>query len=285
MLFKPGEHETLAAVAVNNPDNADYVTVTTPGMNTHGTSMPTMVSEATALQAEMKQQLVLAHMPDKTPAAIAWFGYDPPDTSDLSIFGAIPETRANAGAVDLASFYRGINATNIHGSDVELSAFGHSYGSTTTAQALNELGQKGVVDNAAFYGSPGLGWSNDKVLGLIPSPSWTNPTSISTRDTVSSCRRTTTRSRRGTGPEISYHHWPTPAGTGRTRTPCRWNISAPTPSPPPTGWPGRARSGIRSTRAPSRCTIQTAQLGRCCALPATTSPSSALGWPTTPGGC
>ena len=170
MLFKPGEHETLAAVAVNNPDNADYVTVTTPGMNTHGTSMPTMVSEATALQAEMKQQLVLAHMPDKTPAAIAWFGYDPPDTSDLSIFGAIPETRANAGAVDLASFYRGINATNIHGSDVELSAFGHSYGSTTTAQALNELGQKGVVDNAAFYGSPGLGWSNDKVLGLIPQP-------------------------------------------------------------------------------------------------------------------
>ena len=175
MLFKPGEHETFAAVAVGNPDEADVVTVTTPGMNTHGTSMPTMVGEATALQAEMNRQLALAGMPEQTSAAVAWFGYDPPDTSDATIFGAIPETRANAGAVDLASFYRGINATNAHGSDVELSAFGHSYGSTTTAQALNELGEKGVVDNAAYYGSPGLGWANDKVLGFIPKPIFDEP--------------------------------------------------------------------------------------------------------------
>ena len=175
MLFKPGEHETFAAVAVGNPDEADVVTVTTPGMNTHGTSMPTMVGEATALQAEMNRQLALAGMPEQTSAAVAWFGYDPPDTSDATIFGAIPETRANAGAVDLASFYRGINATNAHGLDVELSAFGHSYGSTTTAQALNELGEKGVVDNAAYYGSPGLGWANDKVLGFIPKPVFDEP--------------------------------------------------------------------------------------------------------------
>src|SRR5690606_2970029 len=57
-------------------------------------------------------------------------------------------------------FYRGIVATNEHGSDVNLSAFGHSYGSLTTAQALHELGETGVVDNAAFYGSPGLGFTN-----------------------------------------------------------------------------------------------------------------------------
>jgi hypothetical protein len=70
------------------------------------------------------------------------------------------ERRANEAAPDLAEFYRGINATNEHGSDVHLSAFGHSYGSVATAQALNELGATGVVDDAAFYGSPGLGHSD-----------------------------------------------------------------------------------------------------------------------------
>ena len=68
--------------------------------------------------------------------------------------------------MDLAQFYRGINATNVNGSDVHLSAFGHSYGSTTTAQALNELGASDVVDDAAFYGSPGLGYANESILGM-----------------------------------------------------------------------------------------------------------------------
>ena len=167
MLFKPGEHEMNAIVSVNNPDEADVVTVTTPGMNTHATSMPSMVGEAQALNLEMRHQLDLAGHPEREVATIAWFNYDPPDTADLSSLGAAGEDRANAGGVDLASFYRGINATNVHGSDVELSAFGHSYGSTTTAQALNELGEKGVVDNAVFYGSPGLGHANDKILGVF----------------------------------------------------------------------------------------------------------------------
>ncbi len=169
MMFNPTDTEVNAAIAVGNPDEAQYVTVTTPGMNTHGDSMPGMVSEATALKSEIQKQLKFTGQPGAPVSSIAWFGYDPPDV-DKTALGAIPEDRANAGAVDLANFYRGINATNIHGSDVELSAFGHSYGSTTTAQALNELGEKGVIDNAAFYGSPGLGWSNEKLLGFIPTP-------------------------------------------------------------------------------------------------------------------
>lgn len=169
MNFNPTDTEVNAAIAVGNPDEAQYVTVTTPGMNTHGDSMPGMVGEARALRSEIETQLRGQGVRDPQVSSIAWFGYDPPDV-DKTALGAIPEDRANAGAVDLADFYRGINATNIHGSDVELSAFGHSYGSTTTAQALNELGEKGVVDNAAFYGSPGLGWSNEKLLGFIPTP-------------------------------------------------------------------------------------------------------------------
>ena len=44
-----------------------------------------------------------------------------------------------------AEFYRGINATDEHGSDVHLSAFGHSYGSVATTQALTELGTPGFT--------------------------------------------------------------------------------------------------------------------------------------------
>ena len=108
-------------------------------------------------------QLDLAGRGNEDVAAIAWLGYDPPDTTDGSAIEALGERRANEAAPDLAEFYRGINATNEHGSDVHLSAFGHSYGSVATAQALNELGAAGVVDDAAFYGSPGLGHTDETV--------------------------------------------------------------------------------------------------------------------------
>ena len=120
-----------------------------------------MVTEVSALRNEAQAQLYLAGKGDEKVAAIAWFGYDPPDVDPVTVWGSAVRGSANAGAVDLAHFYRGINATNINGADVHLSAFGHSYGSLTTAQALNELGETGVVDNAAFYGSPGLGYANE----------------------------------------------------------------------------------------------------------------------------
>jgi hypothetical protein len=120
-----------------------------------------MVSEANALRDETQNQLVLAGRADEEVATIAWLGYEPPGKTDISVVEAGFESRANEAAPDLADFYRGINATNEHGSDVHLSALGHSYGSLTTAQALHELGQTGVVDDAAFYGSPGLGHTDE----------------------------------------------------------------------------------------------------------------------------
>lgn len=157
----PSGREPQAVIAVGNPDEAEHVTVTTPGMNTHPTSLPTMVNEAAALRAEAENQLDLAGRPGEQVATIAYLGYDPPDTSDISILEALSEDRAKEAAPDLAAFYRGINATNEHGADVHLSAFGHSFGSLTTAAALYELGEAGVVDDAAFYGSPGLGFTDD----------------------------------------------------------------------------------------------------------------------------
>lgn len=160
LLEYPEGRETQAAIAVGNPDTAKHVSVTTPGVDTRATSMPGMVNEALALNAETRFQLELAGKEGEAVSTIAWLGYEPPG-KDISVLEAGFESRANEAAPDLAEFYRGINATNEHGTDVHLSAFGHSYGSLTTAQALNELGQTGVVDDAAFYGSPGLGHTNE----------------------------------------------------------------------------------------------------------------------------
>lgn len=166
LLEYPDGRETRAAIAIGNPDTAEHVSVTTPGVDTRATSMPDMASEANALRNETINQLELAGRGNEEVATIAWLGYEPPGKSDISVVEAGFEDRANEAAPDLAEFYRGINATNEHGSDVHLSAFGHSYGSLTTAQALTELGQTGVVDDAAFYGSPGLGHTDDMVTKI-----------------------------------------------------------------------------------------------------------------------
>ncbi|OBG18483.1 alpha/beta hydrolase [Mycolicibacterium celeriflavum] len=160
LLEFPEDREARAAIAVGNPDTAEHVSVTTPGVDTRPTSLPGMVNEATALRNETINQLEFAKRPGEEVSTIAWLGYEPPG-KDISVLEAGFENRANEAAPDLADFYRGITATNEHGSDVHLSALGHSYGSLTTAQALYELGQTGVVDDAAFYGSPGLGHTDE----------------------------------------------------------------------------------------------------------------------------
>ena len=164
----PEGREPRAAIAVGNPDTAEHVSVTTPGVDTRPTSLPGMVSEADVLRSEIQNQLVRADRHGEDVATIAWLGYEPPGKDDISVLESAFDSRANEAAPDLADFYRGINATNEHGSDVHLSAFGHSYGSLTTAQALNELGEAGVVDDAAFYGSPGLGYANEPGTVLGP---------------------------------------------------------------------------------------------------------------------
>lgn len=164
----PEGREPRAVIAVGDPDTAKHVTVTTPGVGTQPTSLPGMVGEAEALRMEMQIQLDSAGKSGEHVSTIAWLGYEPPAKDDISVLEAAIDRRANEAAPDLADFYRGINATNEHGSDVHLSAFGHSYGSMTTAQALNELGEAGVVDDAAFYGSPGLGDSNVPETAIGP---------------------------------------------------------------------------------------------------------------------
>ncbi|MCI4675631.1 alpha/beta hydrolase [Candidatus Mycolicibacterium alkanivorans] len=164
--------QARAAIAVGDPDTADHVSVTAPGLNTtvHG-AIGGMTDEAMNVRQEAGKQLDLLGRGNESVAAIAWIGYDPPqipgpDDIGGSVTGGWEVSHdavAKAGAHDLAGFYDGINAT--HQGPMDLTAIGHSYGSLTTGLALQEPGNHGV-DNALFYGSPGIEASTPAQLGL-----------------------------------------------------------------------------------------------------------------------
>ena len=72
--------QARAAIAIGDPDTADHVSVTTPGLNTtvHG-SIGSMTEEATSLRQESLRQLqnTPGHSLDSV-STIAWIGYDAP---------------------------------------------------------------------------------------------------------------------------------------------------------------------------------------------------------------
>jgi len=166
--------QARAAIAVGDPDTATHVSVTAPGLNTtvHG-GIDGMADEAMHARKEALAQLDLAGRGNETVAAVAWIGYDPPqvpgtDNIPASLAGGWEVSHddvAKAGAHDLARFYDGINAS--HQGPLDLTAIGHSYGSLTTGLALQEPGNHGV-DNALFYGSPGIEATTPQQLGLQP---------------------------------------------------------------------------------------------------------------------
>jgi hypothetical protein len=188
MLFDPSSGQRVhAAIAVGDPDTAEHVSVTVPGLNTTvAASMGAMVSEATSLRREALRQLSRAGgHPEQDVAAIAWIGYDTPqvrlpdDPADLpavarGLYQVSHDDVARAGAADLARFFDGIVAAR-GGAPLNLTAVGHSYGSLTTGLALQQPGQHGV-DAAIFYGSPGIGAATPAQLGLAPGTVFTMAT-------------------------------------------------------------------------------------------------------------
>jgi hypothetical protein len=151
LLDTTGGRQVRAAVAVGDPDTADHISVTTPGLTSNvRDSLGSMVGEAAALRNEAADQLGSSE--DKI-ATVAWVGYDPPQ-ADLSYGAVALEGRAQEAAVPLSNFYQGLDVAN-QNTDPHITALGHSYGSLATSLALQE--KAGVVDDVVFYGSPGLG--------------------------------------------------------------------------------------------------------------------------------
>lgn len=162
---------THAAISLGNPDTAQNVSVTAPGLNTnvHG-SLDGMVGEAQNLRDTATSEL--RNLPNGDPrkfqsvATIAWIGGDLPQTGKLDqmdtylksetypgLVDVATDDMAKKGAQKLASFYDGLGAS--HDGAMHMTALGHSYGSLMTGLALQQPGDHPVND-MVVYGSPGL---------------------------------------------------------------------------------------------------------------------------------
>lgn len=177
-----------AAIAVGDPDTADHISVTVPGdTTTVRGSMGGMVEEAEALRAETTAQLASPAPAaataganptgsanptgGETVASIAWIGYHafdlPNDLTEApsSLIDLVTDDLARDGAADLAPFLDGLRVAS-ENADPHITALGHSYGSLTTSFALQDAAVRGAVDDAVFYGSPGLRADSAADLGL-----------------------------------------------------------------------------------------------------------------------
>jgi len=171
-----------AAIALGNPDTADYIGYLVPGMNYQ--VEPQMVNWTTVADDVYREQraVLAAHSkkpaasttasltravtpasaadarlvagyPDaaattaKTVATIAWIGYEAPD-----LFSVGGRDRAVAGANFLETSWAGVRASR--GADQPfISVFAHSYGSTVSLMALANGSVQ--VDALVVVGSPG----------------------------------------------------------------------------------------------------------------------------------
>ncbi|MGH3518433.1 MAG: alpha/beta hydrolase [Haloechinothrix sp.] len=163
-LAQPGERQLLlldtsneraeAAIANGNVDTADHVAVFTPGLTSNvPDSMVNYDNDMDQLQFRSEDELS-RYGKDPSVATVTWIGYQAPQWSETIIDenSVTDDYAAKKGAEKLAPFLQGIDTAR--DTDAHLTALGHSYGSTTTGLALR---QNTGVDEAVFFGSPGLG--------------------------------------------------------------------------------------------------------------------------------
>ena len=133
----------VAAVVLGDLDTAENVTVNVPGATTTLDSTLQKVRAASGLLNSA------ARLQGSTSfAVVSWFGYRAPALPEVPAQG-----RAAAGGAELASFLDGIHDSR-GGAPRRLTVLGHSYGSTTAAEALVQT--RHHVDTFVTYGSVGF---------------------------------------------------------------------------------------------------------------------------------
>jgi uncharacterized protein YukE len=135
-----------AVIAIGNPDTATDTAVVVPGTGS-SVAQGWMVGDSVG---HLYDQLVLAN-PDARPAVLAWMGYDAPDSPLDPRVGA--PMLAREGGRLLAADVNGLAATHRAGVRSHVTVIGHSYGSTTVADAF--AGSGAGADDVVLIGSPG----------------------------------------------------------------------------------------------------------------------------------
>jgi hypothetical protein len=156
------------AIAIGNVATASSVAVLVPGVGNSPADIANSFGLAGALNASAEK----AAGPGSDTATVLWFGYDiplswtddgPGDTPYATAQGAVLDSvraidasDAVIGGYRLASFVQALRPVMSAGSNLTL--IGHSYGSTTVAQAAKTLDHHAGVDDVVLLGSPGAGY-------------------------------------------------------------------------------------------------------------------------------
>lgn len=137
-----------AVISIGNPDAADNIGVVVPGT---GSSLKSdWLNSGRNDGINLLDQMSKAD-PTKKNAVIMWMGYDAPDSfADPRI--ANPEL-ARAGADLLADDVNSLHVTHTGAGNPTVTVLGHSYGSTTVADAF--AGSSLQATNAVLLGCPG----------------------------------------------------------------------------------------------------------------------------------
>lgn len=132
------------AIAIGNPDTADDTAVVVLGARSSVSDG--RLSRPGGLR--IYDEVVRAN-PGKTNSVVVWLGYRAPD--GLADPQVAQTALARAGGVMLAADVDALRVT--HGGASHLTVIGHSYGSTTVADAAAGAGM--VADDVVLVGSPG----------------------------------------------------------------------------------------------------------------------------------
>ncbi|OBH55711.1 hypothetical protein A5685_09585 [Mycobacterium colombiense] len=148
-----------AAIAIGNPDKARNTAVIVPGTNS--SVRGGWMCDGTDDAINLYEQAARAD-PQNPTAVLAWMGYDAPefetqwqqvvtDPSNLEQVGT-PWRARQAGAL-LAADVNGLAATHDASTPRHVTVLGHSYGSTTVADAFANSGMR--ANDAVLTGCPG----------------------------------------------------------------------------------------------------------------------------------
>jgi hypothetical protein len=133
----------VAAVVLGDLDTASNVTVNVPGAMTTLDSTGEKVRAANGLL-----ETAWKHRRSESFAVVSWIGYRAPGVIEVP-----RQDRAHAGGANLASFLDGIHDSRST-APRSVTVLGHSYGSTTAAEALAQTRHR--VDSFVTYGSVGF---------------------------------------------------------------------------------------------------------------------------------
>jgi hypothetical protein len=151
-----------AIIAVGDVTTAAHVAVFTPGFTSTVQGIGDYDRDMERLRLQAQADLH-RHESADTVATVTWLGYQAPQwdctlASPLGRDSVVRTDMAEQGGQRLGLFYQGLNASRA--GEVDVTALGHSYGSTTTAYALQQVTG---ADRAAYFGSPGLATTWDQL--------------------------------------------------------------------------------------------------------------------------